>query len=343
MKHTVFPPAVCSVRSPMQAAVFCAQGQNGEFSLWCTNPSMTNPAPLTGLAIGDALGMPFELESPLSTHITAWTGDFQSSAFHRLKPGQWTDDTQMSVAVAEAMLESKFYDPVTTARKYLGWYQSGDCRGIGTSTEQAMRNLVQGKEWHQAGIEKAEGNGTAMRAAVIGAFQKGTERLRSAAHWSRIDASITHQTDEAREGSAAMAVAACYLCTGGRKDGLLTTVFEHTERSQVRQGLEDVYRGMRRGDTIGDFLKTKDWLVAGVNPHVVQSVPAAFACFVFSSNYENTVMNAIKLGGDTDTVAAMAGALAGSHYGYEAIPEKLRQPLERASFIRDIELRLLQP
>ena len=76
---------------------------------------------------------------------------------------------------------------------------------------------------------------------------------------------------------------------------------------------------------------------------MVQSVPAAFATFLYGANFEETVSNAIRMGGDTDTVAAMAGALAGSYYGYEGIPESLTFPLERAADIRGTELRLLGP
>ena len=214
--------------------------------------------------------------------------------------------------------------------------------GFGTSTRQAMGSLAQGKEWHASGVEGAEGNGTAMRAAPIGAHQnRGTERLRAAAHWARIDAAITHKSDEAKEGSAAIAVATSHLCAGGRKADLLTTVLEHTEKSRVRYGIEDVYRARRRGDSLGDFLKTRDWLLSGVSSHVVQSVPAALTVFLYSENFEDTVKDAIRMGGDTDSVAAMAGALAGSHYGFEGIPESLLKPLERAEDIRAIELRLL--
>ena len=303
---------------------------------------MINPAPLTGLAIGDALGMPFETESPLSTHLASWTGDYQASGFHRLKPGQFTDDTQMSLALAESILENKFYEPSIAAKKYLAWFVSGDCRGIGGNTRKAMQNLAQGKDWHAAGIEQAEGNGTAMRAAPIGAHQnRGTERLRASAHWARIDAAITHKSEEAKEGSAAMAVAVSHLCSGGRKADLLTTVLEQVAKSRIRYALEDVYRAVRRGDSLGDFLKTKEWLLAGVSPHVTQSVPAAFTVFLWSENFEDTVKNAVKMGGDTDSVAAMAGALAGSLYGIEGIPKTLLDPLERASDIRGVELRLL--
>lgn len=286
--------------------------------------------------------MPFETDSPHSTKLTSWTGGYESSAFHRLSPGQFTDDTQMSLALAEAILEHKFYDPAFAAKKYLAWFQSGDCRGIGTSTRHAMQNLAQGRDWQSAGIENAQGNGTAMRAAPIGAHQnRGTERLRASAHWARIDAAITHKSEEAAEGSAAIAVATSHLCSGGRKADLLTTVLEQIQKCRLRLAVEDLYRAVRRGDTLGDFLKTREWLLSGVSPHVVQSVPAAFTCFLFSNNFEACVKNAIRLGGDTDSVAAMAGALAGSHYGIEGIPETLLTPLERSAEIRAIELRLL--
>jgi len=303
---------------------------------------MTNPAPLTGLAIGDSLGMPFETQTPLSAQLTSWAGGYGSSGYHHLKPGQFTDDTQMSLALAASILENKFYEPSHAAKKYLAWFTSGDCRGIGNTTEKAMQNLLQGKDWSAAGILGAEGNGTAMRAAPIGAHQhKATERYRASAHWARIDASVTHISEEAAEGSAAMAVATAHLCSGGRKVEVLTTVLEHLNKSHVRTALEDVYRAVRRGDTMVGFLKTRDWLLSGVSPHVVQSVPAAFAMFVFSEDFDNTVKNAVKLGGDTDSVAAMAGALAGSHYGIEGIPEALLTPLERAAEIRMIERQLM--
>jgi ADP-ribosyl-[dinitrogen reductase] hydrolase len=303
---------------------------------------MTTPAPLTGTAIGDALGMPFETESPLSPRLAGWTGDFQASGYHRLKPGQFTDDTQMSLCIAETILEKKFYDPALAAQKYLAWYTSGDCRGIGGSTRRAMDNLQQGKPWDASGIDGAEGNGTAMRAAPIGAHQsKGAERYQAAAHWARIDSAITHKSDNAKEGAAAMAVAVSHLCSGGRKDSLLTTVLQIIEGSRTKTAIEDVYRAIRRGDSLGDFLKTRTWLLAGVSPHVVESVPAAFTAFLYSDNFEDTVKNAIRMGGDTDSVAAMAGALAGSFYGIEGIPKILTAPLERAADIRSLEQRLL--
>lgn len=303
---------------------------------------MPRPAPITGLAIGDALGMPFETESPLSQRIMGWTGHYEGSAYHRLQPGQWTDDTQMSMALAASLVEHKFYDPATAAKHYLDWFR-GRPRGIGTSTRQAMEKLASGREWHQSGIEGAEGNGTAMRAAPIGLFHhRGTERLHSAAHWARIDAAITHVSDEAREGSAAVAVAVSHLSSGGSKSELLQAVMQNIEKSRVRFGLEDLYRAIRAGDSFKEVIARNDWLLAGVGGHVVKTVPAAFAVFLYGRDFDNTVCDAVRLGGDTDTVAAITGALAGAHYGIEGIPGELLEGLERADDIRALEDALLK-
>ena len=97
-----------------------------------------------------------------------------------------------------------------------------------------------------------------------------------------------------------MAVATAHLCSGGRKAEVLTNVLgcSTQNKSRLRSGLEDVYRATRRGDTMMEFLKTREWLLAGVSPHIVQSVPAAFAMFIYSEDFENAVKNAVKLGGD---------------------------------------------
>jgi ADP-ribosylglycohydrolase len=60
---------------------------------------MIQPATLTGLAVGDALGMPFETNHFSSRRLNQWDGSFQASDFHKLDPGQWTDDTQMATAL----------------------------------------------------------------------------------------------------------------------------------------------------------------------------------------------------------------------------------------------------
>jgi len=316
-----------------------------------------NPAPLTGLAIGDALGMPFETAASSTPTLLAWKGGYEASKFHKLQPGQFTDDTQMSLALAASLLEKRFYDPEHASKKYLAWFQSGDARGMGGSTRKALARLATGTPWYQAGENGAEGNGTAMRAAPIGMFQnrgssrapRGTERLRAAAHWARVDAAITHQSDEAKEGSAAIAVAVSHLCSGRTLISLLDTVLAYLEKSRVYFALEDLQKTMSRFaechrdhcEILGEFLTNRSQLQDGPSARVSESVPAAFAALLSGSSYRDTVERAIRAGGDTDSVAAMAGAMAGALYGIEGIPDELIAGLEGAHYIREIELKLL--
>lgn len=296
---------------------------------------MNDQSPLVGLAVGDALGMPFETASMFEGRLLTWDGSFQASAFHRLRPGQWTDDTMMSKLLAESLVDRQGFDAADVAERYAGWFRGGDHRGMGRSTKEALRRLASGMDWTLAGEKGAEGNGTAMRAGVIGArFRRDP---RSAADFARIDASITHRSIEAEEGSAAVAVALSLLCTGHTKSQLLDYVRPHLLRpSKVRSGLDTVSRMVRDGQSLMDVLA-----VTLTGAHVVQTVPAAFAVLLLTSSYEEAIGAAIRAGGDTDTTAAIVGGMAGCLYGYKAIPERYRAGLERQDELRAIEVRLL--
>src|SRR5271157_4825799 len=319
------------------------------------------PAPLTGLAIGDSLGMPFETARPSDPRLLAWKGGYERSKYHNLGPGQFTDDTQMSLALVESMLENDSYKPEAAASKYLAWFQSGDARGMGGSTRKALARLAAGEPWHESGEKGAEGNGSAMRATPIGAFvsrrigcadwkyvghqKRGAERLCAAADWARVDAYITHRSGEADEGSAAVAVAITHLCSGGTKEALLETVLQYIEKSRVYFALEDLKKmaaGFKESEEmiLRVYLSDRNQQSSGPSARVSESVPAAFAALLSSSSYREAVERAIRAGGDTDSVAAMAGAMAGALYGYESIPSDLILGLERNREIREIELKL---
>lgn len=303
---------------------------------------MVTPAPLTGLAIGDSLGMPFETQTPLAPTLVAWDGFYGSSSYHRLGPGQWTDDTQMSLALAESLVHRGGYDPITTAEAYRAWYLSGDCRGIGSSTRLAMNRLCDGGQWFNSGTPNAEGNGSAMRASPIGLFHhRGEHKFASAAQYARLDAAITHRSKNACEGSAAIAVATSYLVSGGKKEGLLPTVIGQLRISRLRITLEELHEAIGRGADMPQIVSRYEWILNGVSAHVLQSVTAAFAMFLLSGTFAHTVRNAVRLGGDTDTTASMAGALAGAFYGIEGIPEYFLERLEGRQRIADLERFLL--
>jgi ADP-ribosyl-[dinitrogen reductase] hydrolase len=284
---------------------------------------MRTPAPLTGLAIGDALGMPFETGNPFEQRLLNWDGSYGSSDFHRLGPGQWTDDTQMSMALARSLIEHKQYLPDAVARRYLDWFK-GDCRGIGNSTRQAMEALARGATWETSGVLNATGNGTAMRAAPLGVFFRHSPVL--ASDMAFVDSRITHVSLEASEGSRAVAIAVAQLSLGLSKTTLLPRVLTYLRASKVHDTLQNLQRPE-----------------LGVSAYVVETLNAAFYAFLNTDNYRDAVEMAVRFGGDTDSVASITGAMAGAHYGMEGIPVAYLAQLEKAHEIQELDRVLLEP
>lgn len=287
----------------------------------------TEPRTLTGLAIGDALGMPFEMKEHGDPFLTSWDGTFQpcpdSQPFCRgLKAGQWTDDTKMAVALSESLVHCKTYDPADAASMYLGWYRSNDWRGIGTATRKAMDVLDSGGMWLESGVQGAEGNGTAMRVAPLGLFLHG--RIPSlVARCARLDADITHDSEEAREGAAVVALSVAHLVPGAGSKGTLHGFLSQCLEGGILRSCKTVLRSLeveyyaRQASKSGSpsVAVTIAANVLKAGGHVIETVPAALFCLMATDTFKDAVEMAVRAGGDTDTTAAVAGALAGTVYG----------------------------
>lgn len=299
---------------------------------------MTAPATLTGLAIGDALGMPFEMAMASNERLRAWTGHFEDGSkspyTKDLKPGQWTDDTKMAMALAESLIEEQAYSPARAAKKYLEWYRSGDLRGIGTATYRAMRRLDMNVPWTQSGTPDAEGNGTAMRVAPIGLFYR--HNFQAVLEMAAIDARITHRSHEAEVGSVAVAGGVAAILQGISPYDVPAKLLEWLPESRIRTRLQEVIEKAPR--LLGrDDREVADAIAElGAGAHVVETVPAAFFAVAATTSFHSAVRVAVLCGGDTDTTAAVAGALAGTFYGHHATLEFLGG-LEGASELRALE------
>lgn len=171
-----------------------------------------DPAPLVGQAVADALGMPFETRLATDPLLVSWDGSYLPSEYHKLEPGQWTDDTMMAKMLMESLYICGGFYPRDVANRYLHWYLAGDHRGMGKTTKAAMQRLKEGYRWTDSGIENAEGNGTAMRSAPMGAFYHDDPLTVS--EFARMESKITHKSVEAREGSAAVALMVAFIWQG---------------------------------------------------------------------------------------------------------------------------------
>ncbi len=264
---------------------------------------------LLGTAIGDALGVPFETKLANYEALVAWDGEtFLGSEHHGLKPGQYSDDTQMSLMVAESLIKSHGFNPDDLAERYVDWIMSGRARGYGKTTMLAIQNLVNGKHWSESGIAGSYGNGTAMRAAPFGVYFRND--LPSLISICKMDSAITHASDEAEAGSIAIGMAAAYA-VNRESEGLLDELWRVLPDSKVKSIIYSL-------DSLIDsphITPEQALRVIGTKSDVRQSVPAALYCFLKFRTYGEAIEAAIRAGGDTDTTAAIVGALFGARDG----------------------------
>ena len=303
---------------------------------------MIKIATLVGCAIGDALGNPFEMKPASSPMFETWAGDFiEGGTFWWGQPGQYTDDTLMSLALSASLLEKNGYDPEDAAKKYLAWMESGNTRGIGGTTATALHRVKNGVVWTESGLTHnpdgtpTGGNGTAMRASPIGIFYR--HDLTKLLEVAMTDASITHNSLEPKMGSIAVALGTALLAN--------RTHDPETVLDEVTSVLSDSYVKARLQLAQHHMLEGTDPKVAlveiGTEGYVPATVGAAFYCLARTYDFRGAVEMAVRAGGDTDTTAAIVGALAGSFYGLESIPEEFRYRVENYDLLRALDEELV--
>lgn len=286
---------------------------------------------LVGLAVGDALGYPVEGMSLRQIHEKygpLGLGDFASRHGH--PPGSYSDDTQLALAVARALLEAgdQSVDELmqAMARQFIAWYTSPEvARGPGLSTLAACANLAREVAWKESGIRDAKGCGAAMRVAPIGLyFYRDREKFRQVAEQS---ARITHAHPT---GVAAAVVNACAVAEVLEKkpvDELLDNLIRVA--APLSGEMEAALRMLKQcegPDPPAAFAQIGE---TGSGDHVVAS---ALFCFLRTpEDYRASVLAGVNSNGDSDSIAAVAGALSGAYNGISAIPERWSRGVENRS------------
>lgn len=289
---------------------------------------------LIGTAVGDALGVPFETKLASYEPLVAWDGkSFLGSEHHKLGPGQYSDDTQMSLMVAESLIDNQGFEPDDLAKRYVDWIVSKRARGYGKTTLVAVGNLINGKSYKESGVPGSYGNGTAMRAAPFGIYFRDDKK--ALYENVKVDSAITHASEEAEAGALAIAFAAQMAVSDDEED-MLTRIWQLIPNSKVK----DVIFSL---DSLvsSPFITAEQALrVIGTKGDVRQTVPAALYCFLKFDNYHEAVVASIRAGGDTDTTAAIVGALFGARSGVQGIDPELIRAVEESDRLMELDSQL---
>jgi len=259
---------------------------------------------ILGGAIGDGWGSPFEGSVPRG--LVAVPDELVVS-----------DDTQLTIATCEAIIECGRVDPERIAARFVLWFRAGRLRGLGASTLKALRDLDSGAHWALSGAkgEPAAGNGAAMRAAPL-AFPVDP-RDEAQRRTLRDVCRITHHHDEAYVGALAVALATRLAGSPGYVlANLLVDVAGFLPDSQVR---DRIVRFASFGDDVSPFRIADSW---GSSGFVAESVPLAIfaAREIQRLPFTDVVQRAIEAGGDTDTIGSIAGQIAGAAVGFSGLP-----------------------
>jgi poly(ADP-ribose) glycohydrolase ARH3 len=270
---------------------------------------------LFGTFVGDALGMPFE-----GLSHAAIPEDVEMVAARRGR-GTYTDDTQMMIALAESLIARGRVDAECLARAFLDGYEPD--RGYGAGTRQVLElwrsgvpvGVAAGRIFDGQG---SRGNGAAMRIAPVAVcFRDDPARLCLEAAAS---ARVTHANPVGVDGAVVQATA---IGAALRDEDILAATQAAATTAKLRRALTEVEAllgGARTPREVQGRL--------GSSSDVGESVAAALYSALAHDRFEAALRFAVRLGGDTDTVAAMTGAVAGARDGFRAIPTRWVEALE---------------
>lgn len=298
---------------------------------------------LLGTGVGDALGMP--VEGMRREDIERRHGTLREMLEARLGRGTMTDDTHLAAALARALLDTGgTLDRDRVAERFAEVYDPE--RGYGGNTRRILASVASGERWTRA-VERFRlpggswANGAAMRVTPVAlASPRQPERVRAAA---RAQAQVTGHTHPVGRGAAelqALAVRAAVARAVPGEDlepeGFLTEVREWADEwpTELEESLDwiQAHTDARPEELIRSV---------GTGARASRSVPAALWAFLSARGRpEETLIRAVNLGGDTDTVGAMAGAIAGAYAGSDALPDRWVEALEEGPHGRSELIRL---
>ena len=298
-------------------------------------------AVVIGHAVADALGVPVEFRSREELDQNPVT-DMLEYGTHHMPKGAWSDDTSMSLCALDSLANG--VDLTDVMDKFCLWYYeekytpTGVMFDIGYTCKSAIVDYYIYKQPIEACApddEQSNGNGSLMRIHPFSLYLYKTDMpIEEKIEIIHKASALTHAHERSK--------LACGIYTF-----VLWSLLDSPSPRSVSAGLNRAKKFYKDSIELSHYQRVlgfADLQFAQATPreeivsggYVVTSLEAALWCLLTTKTYEECVIKAVNLGRDTDTVAAIAGGLAGAMYGYDTIPQRWRNDLINSAWIEEL-------
>ena len=300
---------------------------------------------IIGLVIGDALGVPVEFKTRTEIAKTPVIS-MQGYGTHNQPMGVWSDDTSLTLALLDSIIQCKTINYIDIMDKFSAWLLYGEYTAlgevfdVGNATSKAIMNYGRGVEPIKCGgvSEYENGNGSLMRILPLAFYLCKHEELDFDDQMLLIHnvSSLTHRHIISLVGCGIYIMIAKNLISE-------RSSFKESIRGGIQEAF-DFYDRFPEYDTthcydrlrsLDQFEKLPDNQIYS-SGYVVHTLEAAIWCLLNTSSYKQCVLKAVNLGDDTDTVGAVTGGLAGIYYGTESIPKEWTDVIIKREYIKGL-------
>jgi ADP-ribosylglycohydrolase len=296
---------------------------------------------LLGLGIGDALGMPVEGWTNERIRLQyGWLDQYEprrgADGEIELEKGEITGDTEMALCLVEGLISAGgFVDPGAIGIRLVKMIDRPGPNALGRTTRASIERMAETGEYQHGGSgDWPAGSGAVARSAPLGLLH-ATGRFNPEVFTREILRAglITHCDTESLNGALAFAYAVRLVANDDiPPQMLLAEVAAFIDEDYVARQIRQAERLSASGGERDADLRNLQQI--GTSAYVADAVAAALYCFAtHPDDFRAAVLTAVNAGGDTDTIAALTGALVGAHIGARALPSEFVDGLEARMYI----------
>lgn len=301
---------------------------------------------IRGLIFGDALGVPYEFyRRDYFDNKENKVTQLVSGGAHGMPLGYWSDDSGLMLACMQSLLVGGSFVDNAVQEMVYGWWKEGRYMNedyvfdIGCTTQWAFRNIVNGKTWKDSGLtsEDSNGNGALMKVlpySICKHNKKAKDNIGLVNNRTVVEmCGITHNHPISHIG--------CLLYSEMIRDILDDGEISYGSIPLRVDTLSDIdgidIQFSKYASRYNDLKRVKDLDISEIKStgYVVDTLIASVWCFETTNSYMECVCKAVELGGDTDTISAIAGSLAGAKYGFESFKEEYKE-IPRIDYVENL-------